>query len=85
MESAQQQKLERQLLNLDLLSVFQEARKSHEKRNTSAANEFHPVIPANINDHKEDHTRIGRKAYEQGSVAFLLVAGGQGSRLGTPI
>ena len=85
LESAQQQKLERQLLNLDLLSVFQEARKSHEKRNTLAANKFHPVIPANINDHKEDHTRIGRKAYEQGSIAFLLVAGGQGSRLGTPI
>ena len=85
LQPAQQQKLEQQLSSLDLLSVFQEARKTHHKRTPPTLNEFHPVIPANPNDNKNDSTIIGQKAYEQGLVAFLLVAGGQGSRLGTPI
>ena len=66
-------------LNLEELRGLYERR--HEKTTLPAAESIAP-LPRPAEGHDADLRKRGIEAYERGEIAFLIVAGGQGTRLG---
>ena len=78
LDAAQQKKLVDQIDSLDL-SVL-EAESAEEERGA-----FEPLFAttlSEINEKREHYKEIGIKAIREGKVGAVLLAGGQGSRLG---
>lgn len=77
-------KLENQLKNIDFDFFFNKIVPFKDKKSEELKIEPHPVLKMEDidNEKREYYKEIGEKVLKNGEVAFLVVAGGQGSRLG---
>ena len=78
--SEEQVSLLQQIAKLDFTLIQKLFTKTQAKQ-TSSKQKIQPFTTTAQDPHKDYH-KIGQSAIQQGSVAALLVAGGQGSRLG---
>lgn len=80
LSSDKQVTLLQQIADLDFTLIKKLFAKTQQKIEPSSQNV--KPFPSSTQDSQKNYQQIGQKAINQGSVAALLVAGGQGSRLG---
>jgi UDP-N-acetylglucosamine/UDP-N-acetylgalactosamine diphosphorylase len=81
LEPDQRRALVRELERLDLAELRALYERRHEKTTLPPAESIAP-LPRFAEGHDAELRRRGIEAFERGEVAFLIVAGGQGTRLG---
>lgn len=85
MDSQSQKKLTEQLYQLDLGQVFLLFEEFKNQAPKPSVEDYHPITPSDPTADFGLRMDLGTKALERGELGFLVVAGGQGSRLGTLI